>query len=220
MRALMIAAAVSVLTAAPLAAQTGRGYIAGAGGFTVSSDTTSGQVMGEAGVRIAPHVLVFGELGQFHNLQPSDVLPAVDSTTSLLSASQGLSVVGVARVPAWFSVGGVRYEVPIQSHLSPYVLGGIGVARLDPTAQFTYASGTLPDGSTPAPGTDVTSQLTTAGDFTLPSASTAFMFTLGGGVAVPVASQWAIDVGYRFSRIDADTRVNTQGVTFGVGYRF
>ena len=38
-------------------------------------------------------------------------------------------------------------------------------------------------------------------------------------MAVPVASHWAIDAGYRFSRIDADTPVNTQGVTFGVGYR-
>jgi len=103
-------------------------------------------------VRIAPHLLVFGELGQFHNLQPSDVVPAVDSTTSLLSASQGLNVVGVARVPAWFSVGGLRYEVPIQSHLSPYVLGGVGVARLDPTAQFTYTLATR--GTTANPNTE------------------------------------------------------------------
>jgi opacity protein-like surface antigen len=94
----------------------------------------------------------------------------------------------------------VRYEVPMQGRVSPYVLGGLGVARLSPTAQFTYSSGTLPDGSTPAAGADVTDRLVTAGYFTAPAASNAFMFTLGGGVDVPVARHWAVDVGYRFSR--------------------
>ena len=220
MKALMIAATFTLLTAAPLKAQTERGYITGVGGFAVSPDTTSGDVLGEAGVRIAPHLLVFGNVGQFHNLQPSDVQPAVDSTTALLSANQGLNVVGTARVPAWYSGGGLRYEIPTLSHLSPYALGEIGFARLTPTAQFTYSSGTLPDGSTPALGADVTAQLVSAGDFTVPSATTAFMFTLGGGVAIPVARHWAIDAGYRFARIAADTPLNAQGVTFGFGYRF
>lgn len=150
MRALMIAAILTLLTAAPLVAQTERGYLTGVGGFAVTPDTTSGDVLGEVGLRIAPHVLVFGDLGQFHNLQPSDVQPAVAGTTALLSAAQGLNVIGTARVPAWYSGGGLRYEVPTQSRVSPYVLGGIGLARLTPTAQFTYSSGTLPDGSTPA----------------------------------------------------------------------
>jgi opacity protein-like surface antigen len=220
MRALMIAATITLLTAAPLVAQTERGYVAGVGGFAVSPDTTSGDVLGEAGLRVAPHLLVFGNVGQFHNLRPSDVQPAVDSTTALLSADQGLNVMGAARVPAWYSGGGLRYEMPTQSRVSPYVLGGIGFARLTPTAQFTYSSGTLPDGSTPALGADVTTQLVAAGDFTLPSATTAFMYTVGGGVAIPVAGHWAIDAGYRFSRIAADTPLNTQGVTFGFGYRF
>jgi opacity protein-like surface antigen len=110
--------------------------------------------------------------------------------------------------------------MPTQSRVSPYVLGGIGFARLTPTAQFTYSSGTLPDGSAPTLGTDVTTQLVTAGDFRLPPATTAFMFTLGGGVAIPVASHWAVDAGYRFSRVDADTPLNAQGVTFGFGYHF
>src|SRR5439155_7978591 len=114
----------------------------------------------------------------------------------------------------------LRYEVPTNSRVSPYVLGGLGFARLMPTAQFTYSSGTLPDGSTPSIGADVTAQLVSAGDFTAPAASTAFMFTLGGGVEVPVARHWAIDGGYRFSRIAADTPVNAQGATFGFAYRF
>jgi opacity protein-like surface antigen len=46
------------------------------------------------------------------------------------------------------------------------------------------------------------------------------MYTLGGGVDIPVAHHWAVDVGYRFSRIAADTPLNAQGATFGFGYRF
>jgi opacity protein-like surface antigen len=108
----------------------------------------------------------------------------------------------------------------MQGRVSPYILGGWGVARLTSTAQFTYTSGPLPDGSTPTPGADVTDQLETAGYFTAPAASNAFMFTLGGGVDFPVAQHWAVDVGYRFSRFNATTPLNAQGATFGFGYRF
>ena len=176
--------------------------------------------MGDAGVRIAPHLLVFGSFGQFHNLQPSAAQPAVDSTTASLAAAQGLSVVGTARVPAWDGLGGLRYQVPMQGRVSPYVLGGLGAARLTPTGSFTYTSGTLPDGTTANAGDDVTDQLVTAGDFIAPPASTAFMFTLGGGVEVPVARHWAVDLGYRFSRVEAAAPLNAQGATFGFGYRF
>ena len=220
MKALMIVASVTLLTAAPLYAQTERGYVTGVGGFAATPDTTSGDVVGEVGIRVARHLLVFGDVGQFHNLQPSDAQPAVDNTTAFLAQTQGVTVLGTPRVPAWYSVGGLRYEVPTQHRVSPYVLGGIGFTRLNPTAQFTYSSGTLPDGSTPSVGSDVTSQLVSAGDFTAPPASTAFMFTLGGGLAIPVTDHWAVDAGYRFSRVSAATPLNAQGPTFGLGYRF
>jgi hypothetical protein len=73
-------------------------------GFAVSPDGTSGDVLGEVGVRIAPHLSVFGDIGQFHNLQPSQAQPAVDAVTETL-ANGGLSVTGEARVPAWYSMG-------------------------------------------------------------------------------------------------------------------
>jgi len=89
-----------------------------------------------------------------------------------------------------------------------------------PTATFTFTSGTFADGSTPPEGFDITSQLVTAGEFTTPAASTAAMVTFGGGVEIPVARHLAVDAGYRFSRVAADTPLNAQGMTFGVGYRF
>jgi opacity protein-like surface antigen len=221
MRALIIAAAAIVMTTGPSFAQSTqdeRAYVTVGGGVAVSSDTTSGDVALEAGVRIAPNLFVFGNLGQFHNLQPSQLQPTVDNTDVMLSAS-GISVNGTARVPAFHAVGGLRYAIPTSKGFSPYVLGGIGFARLSPTATFTYSSGTL-TGFTPTAGDDVTSQLVSLGDFTQPAASTAFMFTLGGGVDVPVAPHLMIDVGYRVSRIQADTPVNASSIVAGFGYRF
>ena len=191
-----------------------------AGGFAVSPDGTSGDVLGEVGVRIAPHLSVFGDIGQFHNLQPSLVQASVDNTDATLAAG-GLTVNGIARVPAWYSMGGLRYSTPMIARLSPYVFGGVGVARLTPTAQFVYSSGTLLGAATtPASGDDVTAQLVSLGDFTQPPASNAFMFAVGGGVEAPIAPHLVADIGYRVSRVSADTPVSAQSVTFGVGYRF
>jgi opacity protein-like surface antigen len=219
MKTLFIAATIAML-AAPSYAQSSDVYASFSGGFAVSPDGTSGDMLGEVGVRIAPHLSVFGNLGQFHNLQPSQVQPAVDAVVATL-ADGGLSVTGVARVPAWYSMGGLRWTVPMNNRVSPYVFGGLGFARLTPSAKFTYSSGTLVGAVTPpTSGDDVTSQIESLGDFTQPAASTAFMFSLGGGVEVPIVPHFAATAGYRLSRVSADTPLNAHSVTFGVGYRF
>jgi len=232
-RTLMMAATVTLLTAAPLLAQTQEkgvggedapGYVTGMGGFATSVGNTTGALLVEGGVRIVPHVMVFGNIGRFGNLQ-TDLQPTLDAATSALAVNQGLSVIGGGSLPATYFTGGLRVEVPTNSRVMPYVLGGFGVARLNPTAQFTFSSGTLPDGSTPAVGTDVTSAITSSGSFTDPPASSAFMFTFGGGAQVLVAPHWVVDAGYRYSRIAADTTLSaspltTNGLTFGVGFRF
>jgi opacity protein-like surface antigen len=216
----VMATAVTLAACAPLLAQTERVYVTGVGGIAKSPGTTSGDAMAEVGVRIAPHLLVFGDVGRFQNLQPSDVQPSIATATAQLSSSEGLNVTGTGTVPAWYSVGGLRFEIPTPGRVLPYVFGGAGFARLMPTAQFIMSSGTLPDGSSPAIGTDVTNQIETSGAFTVPAATTAFMYSLGGGIEVPVARHWAVDAGYRYSRVNADTPANVQGATFGVGYRF
>ena len=226
-------AAALVLAAAPLFAQESTaqkgwenapGYITGMGGFATATGNTTGDLLIEGGVRVAPHVMVFGDIGQFHNLT-ADLQPTLATTTAALSANQGLSVIGGGSLPALYSIGGVRVEIPMQSRILPYVLGGVGVAHLTPSAVFTFQSGTMPDGSTPTVGQDVTSAIATAGAFTQPPSSNAFMFTMGGGVQTLVAPHWVVDAGYRYSRIAADTTLsasplNANGLTFGVGYRF
>jgi opacity protein-like surface antigen len=219
MKTLCIVVIAIAMTPALAFAQTERAYVSGIGGFAITPDTTSRDVSAEAGVRVAPHLSLFADVGHFHNLQPSDVQDNVDLTTQA-SADTGLSVIGTGRVPALYSVGGVRYQPAMIRRVAPYVLGGVGVAHLKPTARFTYSSGTLPDGSTPAVGDDVTTQLESAFDFSLPLPTNAFMATVGGGVEVQLARHWAVDTDYRFERIQADTPLNAQGATFGIGYRF
>ena len=218
MRVLLIGAACIACCVRPSFAQSERGYVNVGGGVAISSETTSGNVLGEVGVRVARNLFVFGDIGQFHNLQPSLVQPTVDATEQALS-SDGIAVTGTGRVPALQLQGGVRYLIATHAGAAPYVLGGVGLARLAPTAQFLYNSGTIA-GVTPAPGDDVTSQLVAQGDFTAPPATNAFMFTVGGGVQVPIAPRLSVDLGYRLSRIDSDTPVNAQTIMAGVGFRF
>ena len=231
MKIVIIAATVTLATAAPLLAQARHatltdsgGYVTGLAGFASSTANTTGDVQIEAGVRIAPHVKLFGDIGRFGNLK-GDLQPTLDATTSSLAANQGLGVIGSGRLPATYFTGGLRVDVPTRTRLTPYLLGGVGVAHLSPTPQFTFSSGTLPDGTTPDVGADVTSTLTQVGVFTAPPASSAFMFTLGGGVQIPVAAHWEADARYRYSRIAADDSLSASalaanGMTFGFGYRF
>ena len=231
MKILTMAAAVTLLTAAPVLAQgkhaslnDADGYVTGLAGFAMSTGNTTGDVRIEGGVRIAPHVKLFGDIGHFGNLE-GDLQPTLDAATSSLAANQGIAVLGDGKLPASYFTGGVRVDVPTSTRLTPYLLGSVGVAHLTPSAQFTFSSGTLPDGTTPDVGTDVTSELTQSGIYTAPPASSAFMFTLGGGMQIPVTRHWAGDVGYRYSRIAADdslsaSALNINGMTFGFGYRF
>jgi opacity protein-like surface antigen len=218
MRRLIMAAAAVACCARPSFAQTDRAYVNVGGGVAFSAGSSSGDVLGEVGVRVARNLFVFGSVGQIHDLDSSMVQPAVDATTFALS-SEGVTVTGTGRVPAWQTVGGARYLIPLRGSMTPYLLGGVGVAHLAPTAEFVYGSGTIP-GAAPAPGDDVTAQLISLGDYTQPASTNAFMFTIGGGVQVPVAPRISIDVGYRMSRINTDTPVNAQSVIAGVGYRF
>jgi opacity protein-like surface antigen len=118
------------LIASPLYAQTERGYVAGEGGFAMTHETTSGDALVEGGIRVAPHLLLFGDVGQFHDVQPSDVQPSVDTTTALLSSAQGLTTIGTGGVPAWYAQSRLRYEMPLAGRITPYALGGLGFARL------------------------------------------------------------------------------------------
>jgi len=219
MRVLVIALIVSTAVAAPAMAQTERGFVSGIAGYATSPDGTTGNMVGEVGGRLASHLLVFGSVGKFQNLQPSQIAPAVNQAVTTLANTDAAFLTGEARVPAWYWSAGLRVEMPTHSRVTPYILGSAGIARLTPTAQFTMGTGVLPD-STATVGEDVTSQVISLGLFSQPNPETAMLTTLGGGVSIPLSRHSLFDAGYRFSHVAADTPLNTQGATFGIGYRF
>jgi len=222
---------VSLLLATPAFAQHDRGYLQGTGGFDVSSTAmaassfSTGSGAAQGGVKVAKHVLVFGEFGRFHDLQPTTVQSNVDQTVQELSTDQGLVLVGTSKMPTGYGMGGVRVFGKTRNRVTPYAMAGFGSAHLKPEAAFAYSSGTLPgsDPTAPVPptGSDVTSEVVNSGTFTQPSTENAFMYSLGGGISVGLGKRWTGDVGYRYSHISAtDTPLHTQGMTFGVGVRF
>jgi len=228
MKHIALALTIVALAAAPSFAQdaggpNAAGYVSVFAGPVWSAGNSTGSVLFEGGARIAPHLMVFGNVGHFANLQ-GDLTPTIDAAATTL-ASDGLDVTAGGTLPAWYGLGGLRGEIAASKHLLPYVLGGVGAARLNPTGQITFNGGTLPDGSSPAIGTDVTAALSVTGTYTMPAPSTAFMFMLGGGVQIPLVPHWIVDAGYRYSHIAADTSLsasplNTNSMTFGFGYRF
>jgi opacity protein-like surface antigen len=219
MRSVIVAAAIVMWPALSLA-QEPRVFVDASGGVTAVSGAATGDLAGEAGVRVAPNLFVFGNVGRFRNLDSSSFLSASDAVAADF-ASSGLNVTNSATTPAWYSLGGVRYAIPGASrHVTPYVLAGAGVAHLAPQYHFIYASGTFPGATAPNAGDDVTTLLTSMGELTTPAASNAFMFSAGGGVDLPVTPRVGVNVGYRLSHINADTPVNANSFIVGLGYRF
>ena len=77
MRFVLWTATAIALTATPLWAQenggagnweNAPGYVTALGGFATATGNTTGDLLVEGAVRVAPHVMVFGDVGQFHNL--------------------------------------------------------------------------------------------------------------------------------------------------------
>lgn len=214
---------------APSFAQTERGYIGGIGGFAVSAASTSPRVTSqdwafEAGARVAPGLLAFGDFGRINDLSPSTSQPEVATAVSTLSSTDAVDVVGTARMPARYALGGLRWQPRTARRVVPFITGGLGVAHLTPSAHFTFTDGTLPNAdptaAAPNSGDDVTTQVSTLGVFVPPAPSTNLMMMGGGGAEFELASHWALDAEYRVSRISASTPLHTQGLGFGLGYRF
>jgi len=219
MRYALILTIVGTLWTSSAFAQETRGYVEGAGAFTNVSGTKSGGSTGEIGFKVAKNLVIFGSVGNIRDAESSALMDTVNQTVTNL-ASQELAVTGTSKTPAWYSLAGARVQFPSHRPITPYVLGGIGFAKLNPSAHFTYDSGTTLSGNTANVGDDLTSDVVSNGLFTMPTSSTGLMLRTGGGVQVPMGKHLLGDVGYSWSRISADTPLHAQNVSFGLGIRF
>jgi len=203
------AQAQTAATASAPDAQRGYAAVDAAATFGNSSSQSYG---GEVGVTVAPGWQLFVEGGHINNAATAALATAAQAIAGGLGQTQ--SGVGVsAKEPVAFGDAGVRYLVPVSStSVLPYVMAGIGAARVTQDATFTIG------------GADVTSSLAQygvqlgtdlSGRFTKP------LLVLGGGVTVPVWSRVLIDLHYRYGRIfAADQGINVSRAGIGMGVRF
>ena len=199
-------------------AQTGaaadNGYVEAVGQSSFGSVTS--QSFGvEAGVTILPHLQVFVEAGRTNDVSPSALGAAAQRIAGALTAANS-NVAFTVKEPATFFDGGLRYVLvaPGESRVQPYILGGVGIARLEKNVRFSVG------------GTDVTDTLSQAPYYVtlgsdLSGSSTSLMLVGGGGVAVPAWTHVVFDFQIRVGRILADEEAITVGrAGIGVGVRF
>jgi opacity protein-like surface antigen len=166
----------------------------------------------EGGVNLTPALQVYVEAGQTSNVATA----AISSAAQTIAGGMSQTVTGVSyavKEPATFGVVGLRYNFAIEGRkVTPYVLAGGGVARLQKNVTFAVN------------GADVTSNLQQYDvvlGTDLSGTSTSAMLSIGAGIARPVWHQLMFDAQFRYGRIFAPGQgINLTRVGVGIGVRF
>lgn len=215
MRALICVVGLGLALPSAARAQTaataaGRGYVE-AMADSAFANVTSQAYGAEVGVSVSPAVQVFVEAGRIRNVATGQISTAAQDVATFVAGLQPASVTYTVRQPAAIVSGGVRYLIPSGSSLQPYVLGGLGVARVTNKVGFLFNGA--------AAGDELSQYVTIGND--LSGATTSAMVTLGGGVAVPVWQRVIVDLQYRYGRIFANPqRITANRLGVGIGVRF
>jgi len=165
---------------------------------------------GEVGMRTWRNLDISAEGGWFQNAATSDQKSLATLLAGFLQTTQGQPATADVKMPVGFLTVNGRWVFESQRRFRPYVLAGVGGARLNVNSEFTLG------------GSDVTDSLPQYGvtlgqDLTGHSSHPAFVF--GGGVLVPYG-KWYVDAGYRVTTIAGDETVTVQRFNIGFGARF
>jgi opacity protein-like surface antigen len=172
------------------------------------SDSSFG---GELGYTWTDERQLFFEIGRMGNVATS----AMDDRAQVIAQAIGATF-STGQAATYFD-GGLKYRLAPRGPWRPYVLLGIGAARV--TSETNFAVN----------GVDVTNQLDQFGvqlGADLAGSVTKFFLTLGGGVNRSFGQRYLVDLSYRYGHIFAsgaiedDTGINTQRVQGGIGIRF
>jgi opacity protein-like surface antigen len=212
--------AVVLLSSTYAAAQTARprsisdyevGYVEGIV-QSAFGNVTSQSFGGEVGFAVRPALQVFVEAGKIRDTAPSSLGPTAQIIAGYLTQTQSGAVSYSVEQPATFALGGIRYVIPYDDEIQPYVVGGAGVAHYTRAVGFSVG------------GTDVTDTIGQYGvalGTDLSGSSNKAMVTVGGGVVWNVASPLFVDLQYRYGRIFASGGgINVSRGGIGVGVRF
>jgi opacity protein-like surface antigen len=205
--AVVLGGVAAAQTAAPAP---GRFYAEGVA-QSAFGNVTSQSFGGELGVTVGPELQVFVEAGQMRDVATSDLGSNAQTIAGALSQTQS----GVAfriKEPVTFGVAGVKYAISAAGSFVPYIVAGLGVARIRKDVSFSVG-GTDATGNMPQYGVVLGTDLS--------GASTRPMLSVGGGVAWPAWERLVVDFQYRFGRIFAqDQGINTNRAGVGIGIRF
>ncbi len=187
-----------------------RGYGEFTGGMTFGNKT-AGSFGGELGYWVTDSLGVFIEGGRMTNVVTNDITARAQQVAAFIGGSAN------ATQKANYVDLGVIYRLHASGRLRPYVVAGLGDARLIRASTFSVG------------GTDVTSQLLDTYGVALGTDLSGhvdkLLVTAGFGAHVRLTDRLMGDLSYRYSHIGKDTdtqlpAVNTNRLQFGIGVRF
>jgi len=198
-----------VWVAAAAAQPTGeRGFGRVLGGVNVGTETGA-LVAAGGGVRVAPHLVLIGEVGRFSNVLPKELQRDLDDVAVLLAPQFGQPLVIDGGARAVYAVAGVRVTGREPARVSFFAEAAAGRAR---GTSVIHAS---------VGGMDVTNGVERA--LGLPRSETHNMYSAGAGLAIGAGRHTALELGYRFVRIQLgsdDPRINASVVHLSVRVGF
>jgi opacity protein-like surface antigen len=165
---------------------------------------------GEVGMRTWRNLDISAEGGWFQNVATSKRKESATLLAGFLQTTQGQPATADVKMPVAFLGVNARWVFESERRVRPYVLAGIGGARVNVNSEFTLGSSDVTD-SLPQYG------VTLGQDLTGHSSSPAFTF--GGGVLVPYG-KWYVDGGYRVTTIAGDETITVHRLNIGFGARF
>ena len=208
---------------APAAAQTTSGGIASA---TVSAteigDGTSASIAGAMGYRFNPVVALGIEFMFVPNLTPD--LPDLPAPLSALPVGSVIYpspvfTVGEDGGHATIFTTHLRLTIPTRSRrLSPFLVGGAGVASVTENFQYTITYPFIP--LVGVGGTVISSVFRPTLTESFVHTTTDFAATVGGGISFLTNGRWSFDVDARYIGIFGQRNAQIGRFGGGVTYRF
>ena len=187
-----------------------KGYIEAVAQSAFGS-ATSQSFGAEAGLSVMPGLQVFVEGGAVRDTATSALGDDARKISAYLSQAQSGVNYGLKR-PVTFGLVGVRHPFVGMSRIEPYVLAGVGIARVAPDATFTIGQ------------TNVTASLAQYGvvlGSDLSGTQTKAMLGLGAGATWPIHKRLIIDFQGRYGRVFASGQgINITRAGVGLGIKF
>ena len=174
--------------AAGQAPETPKGFVGALAGASFG-DQTSGVFGGQAGIRVGGGFHVIAEAGRTQNVLPTVIESDLEIVEALLGLESGEDVQLDARLRSSYAMGGLRWSRGV-GRVTPFVEATAGVSR---QALVIEAVGS----------TDLSAQVQEELRHENLKGSK-FRWAAGGGVAVRLSGPWAMDFGYRYSRIQTE----------------